>query len=76
MFKYSILSIQTAVFKLFQLGERSEEYRLRSTELQTTLENVVVSFVHFHRFHRYMKLYDLKKTFLLVLKLPRNWHIL
>ena len=62
MFEYSILSIQTAVFKLFQLGERSEEYRLRSTELQTTLENVVVSFVHFHRFHRCMKLYDFKKN--------------
>lgn len=28
---------------LIQLDMRSEEYRLRATELQTTLENVVVS---------------------------------
>lgn len=49
------------VFKCFQLGERSEEYRLRSTELQTTLENVVVRFVHFHCFHRYVQLFGFKK---------------
>ena len=34
-------------FSDIQLDMRSEEYRLRATELQTTLENVVVSLLAF-----------------------------